>query len=64
MKYPRISPARRHERLAYPSGKVRVVLDTDTFNEVDDQFAIVTSPNQVFGDLFNKLGARAKAEES
>lgn len=28
------------KRLAPPSGKVRMVLDTDTFNEIDDQFAV------------------------
>lgn len=28
------------ERLAPPKGKVRMVLDTDTYNEVDDQFAL------------------------
>ena len=27
--------------LTPPAGKVRVVLDTDTFNEIDDQFAVV-----------------------
>lgn len=26
--------------LAYPTGKVRIVIDTDAYNEVDDQFAI------------------------
>ncbi|GGH79949.1 inosine-uridine nucleoside N-ribohydrolase [Pullulanibacillus pueri] len=29
------------QRLEPPKGKVRVVLDTDTYNEVDDQFAVV-----------------------
>jgi len=29
------------ERLAPPAGPVRAVLDTDTFNEIDDQFALV-----------------------
>src|SRR5690606_15532919 len=29
------------KRLAPPEGKVRVVLDTDTYNEIDDQFAVV-----------------------
>lgn len=29
------------ERLQPPTGKVRMVLDTDTYNEVDDQFALV-----------------------
>lgn len=30
----------RMKNLSVPSGKVDVVLDTDTFNEIDDQFAI------------------------
>ena len=28
------------ERLVMPSGKIRVVIDSDAYNEVDDQFAI------------------------
>jgi inosine-uridine nucleoside N-ribohydrolase len=28
------------KRLQYPLGKLRVVIDTDAYNEVDDQFAI------------------------
>jgi inosine-uridine nucleoside N-ribohydrolase len=28
------------DRLEPPSGKVRMVLDTDTYNEIDDQFAV------------------------
>ena len=40
MKFPVLSDALRAERLRPPSGKVRMVLDTDTFNEVDDQFAV------------------------
>ena len=31
----------RLDRLAHPGRKVRMVLDTDTFNEIDDQFALV-----------------------
>jgi inosine-uridine nucleoside N-ribohydrolase len=31
------------DRLRYPLGKVRVVIDTDAYNEVDDQFAIAWS---------------------
>ena len=31
----------RRSRLASPKGKLRVILDTDTYNEVDDQFAVV-----------------------
>jgi purine nucleosidase len=38
---PVISDALRLERLQPPTGKVRMVLDTDTYNEVDDQFALV-----------------------
>lgn len=39
-RFPTISDARRLELLAPPTGKVRMVLDTDTFNEIDDQFAV------------------------
>ncbi len=39
--YPQLSEAFRLQRLQPHVGKVKVVLDTDTFNEIDDQFAIV-----------------------
>lgn len=29
------------KRLQLPEGKIRMVLDTDTYNEIDDQFAVV-----------------------
>ena len=38
--YPKIDEALRIKRLVPPTGKVRMVLDTDTYNEVDDQFAL------------------------
>lgn len=38
--FPLLDEATRLQRLAPPTGKVRMVLDTDTFNEVDDQFAV------------------------
>lgn len=41
MKFPVISNALRLERLQPPTGKVKMVLDTDTYNEIDDQFALV-----------------------
>lgn len=41
MTFPAVSDAERLKRLEPPTGSVRMVLDTDTFNEVDDQFAIV-----------------------
>lgn len=50
MNFPTLSESERLERLAPPSGKVRMVLDTDTYNEVDDQFAVVhalMSPEQM-----------------
>lgn len=36
-----ISPAQRLRMLAAPTSLVRMVLDTDTYNEIDDQFAVV-----------------------
>jgi inosine-uridine nucleoside N-ribohydrolase len=38
-----LSPQKLLERLAPPSGPVSMVLDTDTYNEIDDQFAVVYS---------------------
>ena len=40
VKYPELDPVQRRERLKLPQGRVSVVLDTDTFNEIDDQFAV------------------------
>lgn len=48
--FPNISGNLRHSRLEPPTGKVRMVLDTDTYNEIDDQFAVVhalLSPEQL-----------------
>jgi len=41
MDYPKISEEVRLSRLNHPQGKVRFVLDTDTYNEIDDQFALI-----------------------
>ena len=41
MNFPEIPDAVRLERLRPPAGRVRMVLDTDTYNETDDQFALV-----------------------
>ncbi len=38
--YPKIDESVRIKRLTPPTGKVKMVLDTDTYNEVDDQFAL------------------------
>ncbi len=39
--FPEISETERIARLTPPEGRVRMVLDTDTYNEIDDQFAVV-----------------------
>lgn len=39
--FPKLSEETRLVRLMPPDGKVRFVLDTNTFNEIDDQFALV-----------------------
>lgn len=39
--FPQLSAGVRSERLRPPAGRVRMVLDTDTYNETDDQFALV-----------------------
>jgi purine nucleosidase len=48
--WPSLSEGKRLEMLQPPTGRARVVLDTDTFNEVDDQFAVawaILSPEQI-----------------
>ena len=41
MNFPVLTDSQRMVRLEYPARRARVVIDTDTFNEIDDQFAIV-----------------------
>ncbi len=41
--FPDLSTEQRVRKLEWPSGKVKMVLDTDTFNEIDDQFAVIYS---------------------
>ncbi|WP_127497363.1 nucleoside hydrolase [Paenibacillus glycanilyticus] len=41
MNYPILPDELRINRLEPPAGRVHAVLDTDTFNEIDDQFALV-----------------------
>lgn len=48
--YPQLPDDVRLQRLQLPQGKIHVVLDTDTYNEIDDQFAVVyalLSPEQL-----------------
>ena len=45
-----LNDSERLQMLAPPDGVVRAVLDTDTFNEIDDQFALVQallSPDRI-----------------
>lgn len=39
--FPTIPEHERVRRLELPTGSLRMVLDTDTYNEIDDQFALV-----------------------
>ena len=41
MSFTSLTAARRIELLEPPRDHVRMVLDTDTYNEIDDQFALV-----------------------
>ncbi|NQT87059.1 nucleoside hydrolase [bacterium] len=43
MTFPTLPVATLLERLEPPTGPIRMVLDTDTYNEIDDQFAVVYS---------------------
>ena len=50
MTFPELSEEFRIRRLQHPGRKLRIVLDTDTYNEIDDQFALVyalLSPEQM-----------------
>ena len=50
MEQAKVSEKTRLDLLTPPTGKVRMVLDTDTYNELDDQFAVVQallSPQQL-----------------
>ena len=53
--FPLLSPERRLALLEPPRGPVEMVLDTDTYNEIDDQFAVVyalLSPNLTVRGLY------------
>lgn len=48
--FPQIPEEIRLQKLQPPQGKLKVVIDTDTYNEIDDQFAVVyalLSPEQM-----------------
>ena len=39
--FPVLTERERLARFEVPEGRLRVVIDTDTYNEIDDQFALV-----------------------
>jgi hypothetical protein len=41
MLFSKLSESQRLALLEPPQAKIRLVLDTDTYNEIDDQFAVV-----------------------
>ncbi|MBN1934555.1 MAG: nucleoside hydrolase [Anaerolineae bacterium] len=43
MEFSRLDPVLQLQRLQPPATQIRMVLDTDTYNEIDDQFAVVYS---------------------
>ncbi len=48
--YPKMKESERIKKLIPPTGKIKMVLDTDTYNEVDDQFALayaLLSPDKI-----------------
>jgi inosine-uridine nucleoside N-ribohydrolase len=48
--FPKLSEIFRLKQLQPPTGKIRMILDTDTYNEVDDQFALayaLLSPEKI-----------------
>ena len=45
MDFPQLTEKERFNSLKYPEEKVQMVLDTDTYNEVDDQFALAYALN-------------------
>lgn len=49
----------RLQKLHSPTGKCRMVLDTDTYNEVDDQFALAYTVRCAEEGLINLLGVYA-----
>lgn len=76
MNFPPLSRELLEQRLAPPAGKIRMVLDTDTFNEIDDQFAVayaIRSPERLnveaiyaapFSSYDGKIGPAKGMEES
>ncbi|MBP3966420.1 nucleoside hydrolase [Paenibacillus lignilyticus] len=55
VEFPKLPQQKLLQRLEHPQRKVRMVLDTDTYNEIDDQFAVIyalKSPESVTVEAF------------
>lgn len=60
--FPKLDPDALLQKLALPRGNVSMVLDTDTYNEVDDQFAVLyamlaetLTVKAIFNDMYAKF---------
>ena len=67
--FPRIPDEERLRLLTPPSGPVSMVLDTDTYNEIDDQFALVYAllseqlrVEAIYAAPFSNLGSAGPAD--
>ena len=57
-KFPKLSNEKILLNLSNPFGKNKLILDTDTANEIDDQFALAWT--LLSGDKINLLGVTAE----
>ena len=63
MEFPILTESFRIKRLEPPDSKLHMVLDTDTYNEVDDQFAVVYalfSPEKLMSKMCHTLMVSTK----
>lgn len=57
-KFPKLNSNEVYENLSLPIGKNKMILDTDTANEIDDQFALTWS--LLSSDKIDLLGVTAE----
>ena len=57
-KFPKLSESKLLDNLSNPTGKNKLILDTDTANEIDDQFALAWT--LLSDDKINLLGVTAE----
>ena len=56
--FPPLDPDFMRKRLALPSGRIRLIIDTDTYNEIDDQYALAWA--FLSQDAFDIIGILAE----